>query len=163
MRYKTGNRLFTEESLAKRGKSSGSTSRMSAADYLNEMAGESNRSESSIQQNLISTLRDSALKYKGRPLVDYIYAIPNGGFRHKTTASILKGEGVKKGIPDLHLFIAMEPYHSLYIEMKNAKGDLSEDQKAVIPILRAEGHKVVVCRTVNQAIGEIFKYLGWEQ
>ena len=32
-----------------------------------------------------------------------IFAIPNGGFRHKTTARQLKLTGVEKGIPDLFI------------------------------------------------------------
>lgn len=30
-----------------------------------------------------------------------VFAIPNGGIRHKRTAAMLKAEGVKAGVPDL--------------------------------------------------------------
>lgn len=114
--------------------------------------------ETDIQQKLMKLLAE--IPYKGLTLKDFVYAVPNGGYRSKRTASVLKAEGVKSGIPDLHCFVAVHPYHSLYIEMKTETGDLSESQKSVIPMLRREGHKVVICRSVEQALNEILKYLG---
>lgn len=114
--------------------------------------------ETDIQQKLFEQLE--LIPYKGRVLKDFFYAIPNGGFRSKKTGGILKAEGVKKGIPDIHCFIAIAPYHSLYIEMKTETGDLSGEQEQVIQLLREQGHKVVVCRNLNSALNEIFKYLG---
>lgn len=114
--------------------------------------------ETDIQQDLIKLL--GQIPFKGLKVKDFVYAVPNGGYRSKRTASVLKAEGVKSGIPDLHCFVAMDPYHSLYIEMKTQTGDLSESQKAVIPMLRGEGHKVVICRSVEQAVNEVLKYLG---
>ncbi len=114
--------------------------------------------ETKIQQGLIEEL--AFHKYNGNPLLNYIYAIPNGDKRAISVAKRLKAEGVKPGVPDLHCFVAKPPYHSLYIEMKTEVGDLSPEQKEVIPMLRAEGHKVVVCRSAEQAKIELFKYLG---
>ncbi|MEX5443530.1 VRR-NUC domain-containing protein [Acinetobacter schindleri] len=114
--------------------------------------------ETDIQQRLMKAL--DKVPYLSGTLKDYIYAIPNGGYRSKRTAITLKAEGVKPGVPDLHCFIAVAPWHSLYIEMKNETGSLSDSQKAVIPLLRQAGHKVVICRTVESALTEIFKYLG---
>lgn len=129
---------------------------LSAKDYVNGQL-----LETDIQQSLITELTLCGKKYKGLPIIDFIYAVPNGGYRAKSTAKTMKAEGVRKGIPDLHCFIAVAPYHSLYIEMKREDGDVSEDQKRVIPIIRGEGHKVVVCRSAVQARNELFKYLGW--
>jgi len=54
-----------------------------------------------------------------------MFAIPNGGFRHKATAQKLKLEGVRKGVPDLYV-----PKLKLWIEFKRQKGgSLSADQK----------------------------------
>ncbi len=114
--------------------------------------------ETDIQQKLIEQL--GRIPYRGRFLVDYFYAVPNGGYRAKRTAAVLQAEGVKRGVPDLHCFIAKAPYHSLYIEMKTETGDLTDSQEIVIPMLREQGHKVVICRSVNSALTEIFKYLG---
>ncbi len=88
------------------------------------------------------------------------YAIPNGGYRTKTTARLMHSEGVVGGVPDLHIPIPRGGYASLYIEMKNGKaGRLSDHQKELIPRLQAYGNKVVVCRTVEKFRKEVDEYL----
>lgn len=90
-----------------------------------------------------------------------IYAIPNGGQRNAIVAAKLKAEGVLAGVPDVHIPIARKGFHSLYIEIKNGKkGVLSDRQKEVIDKLIAEGHKVVVCRSVDEFIKEVEEYLN---
>lgn len=90
-----------------------------------------------------------------------IYAIPNGGQRNAIVAAKLKAEGVTAGIPDLHIPIARNGYHSLYIEMKNGKqGRLSEHQKHTIQLLQDAGHRVVVCRDMQEFINEVKNYLS---
>lgn len=130
--------------------------RMSASKYSKAIIAK--KLETDVQQKLFEQL--GLIPYRGKTVKDYVYAIPNGGFRAKKTAATMKAEGVKKGIPDIHCFVARAPYHSLYVEMKTETGDLSEDQELVIQALREEGHKVVVCRNLNSVITEIFKYLG---
>ncbi len=54
-----------------------------------------------------------------------IFAIPNGGYRHRAVAGKLKAEGVSPGVPDLYI-----PAWKLWIEMKREKGGtLSKDQQ----------------------------------
>ena len=88
------------------------------------------------------------------------YAIPNGGYRTASNAKTLRAEGLRAGIPDLHIPIASKGYHSLYIEMKNGKaGRLSEHQKEMHERLRDYGNKVVVCKTFDEFRREINDYL----
>lgn len=88
------------------------------------------------------------------------YAIPNGGYRTASNAKSLRAEGLRAGIPDLHIPIASQGYHSLYIEMKNGKaGRLSEHQKEMHERLRDYGNKVVVCKTFDEFRREINDYL----
>ena len=88
------------------------------------------------------------------------YAIPNGGYRTKTTALYLQREGLTAGIPDLHIPIPRKGYASLYIEMKNGKaGILSDKQKKIIPRLQDYGNKVVVCRSIEDFQREVEDYL----
>lgn len=90
-----------------------------------------------------------------------IYAIPNGGQRNAIVAAKLKAEGVLAGIPDIHIPMARNGYHSLYIEMKNGKkGTISDKQKDMIEKLKAEGNKVVVCRSVEEFEKEIKEYFN---
>ena len=41
------------------------------------------------------------------PELRLMYAIPNGGLRTKAQAGKLKAEGVKPGVPDIHLPVAV--------------------------------------------------------
>lgn len=52
------------------------------------------------------------------PELDMMYHVPNGGSRNEIEAAKLKKQGVKKGVPDIHLPVARGKYHSIYIEMK---------------------------------------------
>lgn len=94
------------------------------------------------------------------PRPSMIYAIPNGEKRSPKTGAKLKRLGVKPGIPDLHLPIASQGYHTLYIEMKKKNGRVSDDQKIQIQILRNEGHRVEVCWSKEEAVVVICDYLG---
>ena len=57
-----------------------------------------------------------------------LHHIPNGGNRDVVEARHLKQQGVKKGVPDLHLPVARGSYHSLYIEMKAETGRTSQNK-----------------------------------
>ena len=71
-----------------------------------------------------------------------IFAIPNGGYRGKTTAARLKAEGVVPGVPDLYI-----PAWRTWVEMKRQKGgSLSPDQREVIAYLESCGDRVIVAR-----------------
>ena len=132
------------------------SSSISVADF--KTMNEANLLETDIQQDFMDLL--AAIPYQRGTVKDFVYAIPNGGYRTKRTGKTLKAEGVKKGIPDTHCFIARAPYHSLYIEFKTEKGTLRPEQEQVIAMLREQGHKVVVCRSSQSGLTEILKYLG---
>ena len=62
-------------------------------------------------------------------------AIPNGGFRIRREASMLKAEGVKSGVPDLLIFSVPDggDFRGVALEMKRANGkpsDLRKSQRA---------------------------------
>ena len=108
--------------------------------------------------------------------LDFMFAIPNGGLRDKVTASRLKAEGVRQGVPDIML---PYPKHcpintnlinfcGLFIEMKRpqdksknlTKGRIDKEQERYILYLTRVGYKVVVCYGYEHAIAEIEKYLN---
>jgi len=70
--------------------------------------------------------------------------------------------GLVSGIPDYHIAIARGCYHSMYIEFKSSTGNLSEMQKIIIPKLQEQGHYVVVCNNLDDAIAEFKKYWALE-
>lgn len=95
---------------------------------------------------------------KGHPY-NLVYAIANGGQRHPGVARKLKAEGVKPGIPDIHLPVARKGYHGLYIEMKWGKNGLTEKQKSMHELLSKEGNLVLTCYGFDEAKAAIDDYL----
>jgi hypothetical protein len=93
------------------------------------------------------------------PDLKLLYAIPNGGHRHPAVAVKMKAEGVKPGIPDLHLPVARGGYLSLYVEMKTKDGSVSKDQRDVHAGLRAAGHLVQVCKSIEAGVQALKDYL----
>ena len=101
-------------------------------------------------------------------MLKYLYAVPNGGDRHRAVAAKLKAEGVKPGVPDLWLPYprysksTKEFYHALIIEMKSkdTKGRVSKDQKEWIEYLTGQGYKVEVCWSADEATKVLEDYLS---
>lgn len=93
------------------------------------------------------------------PELRLMYAVPNGGHRHKAVAARLKATGVKSGVPDVVLPVARHGYHSLYIEMKAMDGHASKTQRQWIEDLACEGHKAIVVRGFKEARDQIVAYL----
>ena len=71
-----------------------------------------------------------------------IFAIPNGGYRQKTTAARMKATGTSSGVPDLFV-----PEWRLWIEMKRTKGGVvSPEQRDWMAYLEACGYRCIVAR-----------------
>ena len=83
---------------------------------------------------------------KGKyPMLSLLFAIPNGGSRHRLEAINLKKQGLKSGVPDIFLPYANKKYHGLFIELKYGKNKASEKQKAWINELNHQGYYAKVC------------------
>ena len=69
---------------------------------------------------------------------------------------------VRRAYPCLKLMyhVPSGGYHSLYIEMKTPKGRVSAEQEWWAAELRAQGHKVCVCRSLDEAVSALTEYLG---
>lgn len=95
---------------------------------------------------------------------DLLWATPNGGFRHISTANMLKLEGVKSGVPDICFAFPVAPYHGLFIEMKRRKkGSVSETQSLKMGQLSSVGYRCAVCRGCDEALSELQSYLKGDQ
>ena len=124
-------------------------------------------SESSHQKALFcwSSLPEVRKQY---PQLRWLYAVPNGGKRDAVTANNLKLEGVKSGVADLHLPVARQGYHGLYIEMKKpaerpvrgGAGGVSANQMEFRDFVQAEGFYWVVCHSWLEASQVIAGYLS---
>jgi hypothetical protein len=95
------------------------------------------------------------------PDLEWLFAIPNGGWRHKATAAAMQRQGVKPGVPDLALPVARGGCFGLFIEMKRVRdGAVSENQKKWLAQLAALGYRAVVCRGCDEAWQELTTYLS---
>lgn len=103
-----------------------------------------------------SCIRWFDLQYPGL----LIYAIPNGGKRDKGTAKKLTAEGVRRGIPDLHLAVTCDEYKGLYIETKTQDGKPSQEQLVAHSILRGQGYQVELVRNLEQFMTVVNEYLA---
>ena len=76
-----------------------------------------------------------------------LFAIPNGGNRNVVTATMLKAEGVRKGVPDIFI-----PELQLWLEFKRVKGGkVSPEQQEWINYLNGCGYTAVVVNGFNAA------------
>lgn len=122
--------------------------------------------ESHIQSAYITACRLIGKKYHDDPVLSSLqyfpYAIPNGDKRHIAVAKRLKKEGVVGGMPDVHLPIPAQRYHSLYQETKKPNdSNTSADQDAIHALLRKHGNKVQVYRSVKEGLEQLQEYLQY--
>lgn len=95
------------------------------------------------------------------PELILLHHIPNEGKRSKAYGAKLKKEGLKEGVPDIHLPIARGPYHSLYIEMKRRSDSVtSHAQRRWLRHLRKYGNAAYVCHGWEEAVKVIVEYLS---
>lgn len=93
------------------------------------------------------------------PDLAWLFAIPNGGQRHKAVAGKLKAEGVKSGVPDLMLTVPMNKYHGLFIEMKAGVNKPTNNQCRWLAHLNLRDYFAVVCYSATEAIQILEWYL----
>lgn len=108
----------------------------------------------------VSLMRMVRLHEPRFPALKLLFAVGNGGHRHKATAARMKMEGIRPGVPDLMLPFPAGEFHGLAIELKSRSGYPSREQKDWIERLRANGYRAEVCRGWEQAWGVLCEYLG---
>jgi hypothetical protein len=134
-----------------------------------DLAGDS---ESSHQQALFCW---AALNCGQYPALAYMFAIPNGGLRAKRTATTLKAEGVKSGVPDIFLPYAAKMAHiqewsdghycGCFIEMKlemyrkRKNGGCSEEQIDFINWASSASYYCKVCYSWEEARDTLISYM----
>jgi len=124
-----------------------------------QLAGDSEHSQ---QVALFAWAANSVGKY---PQLAYMFAIPNGGLRDVRTATNLKAEGVKAGVPDIFLPCPVQSYSGCFIEMKREKyrthenGGCSEEQLDFMCYAASYGYYRKVCYNWREASDVIMDYL----
>jgi len=94
------------------------------------------------------------------PELAHVFAIPNGGHRHKATAAKLKAEGVKAGVPDLFLPVARGGYHGLFMETKIKPNKPTAKQVDWLDALQQLGYAAEVCYGYEGLVECVNWYLG---
>lgn len=113
--------------------------------------------ESEEQQALFEWAERLCKRY---PELALLYHIPNEGKRSKAAGARLKKEGMKSGVPDIHLPVARGNFHSLYIELKRRKGSsTTQAQNTWLQMLGKYGNRAVRCYGWEEAAKVIVEYL----
>lgn len=103
----------------------------------------------------------------GWPQLKWLHAIPNGGQRNKIVAANMKMEGVRSGVADLFLPLALGRFHGFYIEMKKPgregekNGGLTDEQVDFLNNVKKQGYRAEVCYTWQQARDALIEYLAY--
>lgn len=130
--------------------------------------------DESMHQQTVITWCTMKTKLDPESLLQWIYAVPNGGYQlGRAAAGRLIGEGLRTGVFDLGLDVARGGYHGLKIEMKrpaklNAKGilipssagEVSSDQQRWYMHYERQGYAAHICYGFQEAISVIEEYLG---
>ena len=74
-------------------------------------------------------------------------------------AARVKAMGTRRGFPDLILLYPSAGFHALCIEMKTEKGRQQPSQKIFQQEVEKVGYKYIVCRSLDDFINEINKYI----
>ena len=92
------------------------------------------------------------------------FAVPNGGWRNRREAGILKAEGVTPGVADVILLTPSGGYASLCLEFKTeSKGSTQRDsQKEWQAAAEAAGNRYEIIRTFNRFREVVNEYLANE-
>ena len=89
-----------------------------------------------------------------------MFAVPNGGKRHITTAIKLKAEGCRPGIPDVMFPYSCKGFNGLAIEFKRPEtGRVSKVQSDYLNLLGRNGWLVAICTDADAAIKTVKDYL----
>lgn len=115
------------------------------------------------QVQLFRHIEEVSAIIPGLKVLEWLFAIPNGGKRPKGEAGRMKAEGAKSGVPDLFLPIPRGEHHGLFIEMKVEGRKPTKNQERWIDRLRENGYQVEICYSWQEAWNRIMEYVGEER
>ncbi len=96
------------------------------------------------------------------PILNSIFAVPNGIWTFKAVAKGMVSQGMTAGIPDI---ICLAPshdrrYHGLLIEFKNENGETSDEQRFFLQLFSDLGYRTAICRNEWTAAQLANEHLG---
>jgi hypothetical protein len=108
-----------------------------------------NRPEDAIQRAVFEHLA-----VRGAPGV-FAFHPANGGWRSRVEGAILKGLGVRPGVPDV---IAIKAGRAYGLELKARRGRMTEAQRTACAALRAAGAAVVTTYGLDDALSQLDRW-----
>lgn len=116
--------------------------------------------EDGIQADIIRWARSNEREH---PELGLLFHPANGGPRSPQQGMKFRLLGVKPGTPDLCFPVARNGFIGLWMELKDAKGRVSEEQTLWMDALKKQGHKCEVVKTAEAGIRLLKEYLGCNQ
>ena len=104
------------------------------------------RDEDIIQRAVVNLLRASGVANMTW------FHVPNGGRRSRIEASIMKGLGVRAGVPDIIIIHSGKCYA---LELKASKGRVSPTQRAMMAEFNDAGITTAVATGMDEAIDQL--------
>lgn len=89
-----------------------------------------------------------------------LFAVPNGGYRTKTTAALLKDEGQLSGVADLILLVRKGTCGALLLEAKVKGNYQSPNQKLWQKMIEADGYEYRIFHTIEEFASIVTEYLS---
>jgi hypothetical protein len=103
------------------------------------------------------------LSQVNHPAAKLTFAIPNQAvakFRSKLARIWFWKEGIRAGVPDIFVPHPTHQHSGLFIEMKRPGEKPRKEQLEWHAALRAQGYKVAVCYSAQEAFQALLDYLG---
>ena len=94
------------------------------------------------------------LRLRGQPGA-FFFHVPNGGYRTPIEAKIMKGLGVRAGVPDLLVIYQGQVYG---LELKAPNGRTTPQQNCALADMEAAGAHTAVAIGIDQALATLE---GW--
>lgn len=108
-----------------------------------------NPTEYEIQKEYVKW-RDNKAKRSKR--YKYIFHVPNACYYSRNKQVLLKTLGVVAGVPDFMIPLARGKYNCAWLELKSKRGRVSPAQEEAITFLKRQKQKVMIARSIDEAI-----------
>lgn len=112
-------------------------------------------------KNEEALIQEAVINYLVAQYPKALYCASAGGVRTSMRQAVkMKKTGYVKGFPDIFIYEPRKWWHGLAIEMKTAKGVMSEHQKRWQNELMSRAYMAVTCKSFEQAKLIIDEYLA---
>jgi hypothetical protein len=112
-------------------------------------------------KNEEALIQEAVINYINAQYPRLLYCASAGGVRTSMKQAVkMKKTGYVKGFPDIFIYEPRKEWHGLAIEMKTAKGVVSQSQKEWRKNLDQRNYMAFVCRSFDEAKIVIDEYLA---